>query len=302
MRRHGRTQAFVIALATALLGCGPSGGGAASGGRGGGAGGSTASGGAPGSGGAGTAAGGTAAGGASPATGGSTGRGGATGSGGSAIPPPPPGDAGRVSLNGRKALLIVGSTSSLDDGELLLQQVLDEHGMTVTVAGAAGPAAMATGQNVVIASDQADAATVAATFGSVSVPLIAFGNSHFVSLGWIAKNAKGTVDSSTALTIGDAGTPLASDFKAGQSLTAVLASASGSFYWGTPGGAAIQVAAVTGAPAEAVVFGYETGASTGAATAPARRVGLGFKINMIQDLTVDGFKLLEAALDWTAGM
>lgn len=42
-----------------------------------------------------------------------------------------------------------------------------------------------------IASHQADAATFASAFGNVSVPLIAFSNSHFVSLGWIGKNAKG---------------------------------------------------------------------------------------------------------------
>ena len=297
-RRTSQPGVLLIVLAAACLGCGPSGGGAASGGRSGAPGGATASGGAPDSGGASTGAGGAG----SPA-GGSTGRAGATGTGGAVIPPPPPSsDAGHVSLNGRKALLVVGSAGSLDDGELLLQQVLDEHGMTVTVADATGPASTAAGQNVVIASDQADSAIVAATFGSVNVPLIAFGNSHFVALGWIAKNAKGTVSTSSQLTIADAGTPLASDFKTGQSFAAVLSSASGSFYWGTPGGAAIQVATVMGAPAQAVVFGYEAGASTGTATAPARRVGLGLKTNMIQDLTVDGFKLLEAALDWTAGM
>lgn len=295
-RPTNRLDTLVIALAAALVGCGPSGGGVGVGGRGGATGGATAAGGTPGTGGAGQASGGAA-----PAAGGSLGRGGTPGTGGSAIPPPPP-DAGRVSLNGRKALLVVGSAASLDDGELILQQVLDEHGLTVTVAEAGGPASMAAGQNVVIASDQVDAATFASTFGSVGVPLIAFGNSHFVSLGWVGKSAKGTVTTSTQLTIDDTSTPLASDFKTGQSFAAVLSSASGSFYWGTPGGAAIHVAAVMGAASQTVVFGYESGASTGAATAPARRVGLGFKTNMIQDLTVDGFKLVEAALDWTAGL
>ena len=206
-----------------------------------------------------------------------------------------------MNLNGRKALLVVGSAGSLDDGELLLKQVLEEHGMTVTVADATGPAAMATGQNVVIATDQADAATFAATFATVAVPMIAFSNSHFVSLGWIGKNAKGTVNTSVQLAIVDASTPLSSDFKAGQTFAAVLSSTSASFYWGTPTGTAIQVASVMGAPTQMVAFGYEAGASTGTATVPARRVGLGLKTNVIQNLTVDGFKLLEAALDWTAG-
>ncbi len=114
------------------------------------------SGGASATGGASASGGNPGAGGAGPSTGGAPGHGGTTGTtgtGGSVIPPPPPpSDAGRVNLNGRKALLVVNSASSLDDGELLLQQVLDEHGMTVTLAEAAGPASLATGQNVVIAS------------------------------------------------------------------------------------------------------------------------------------------------------
>ncbi|HVY37901.1 MAG TPA: hypothetical protein VHM31_08195, partial [Polyangia bacterium] len=243
-------------------------------------------------------------GGAGPGSGGGTATGGRLGSGGSPGTggvPPVPTDAGRIDLNGRKALLVVGSAGSFDDGELLLKQVLEEHGMTVAVADATGPAAMATGQNVVIATDQADAATFAATFATVPVPMIAFSNSHFVSLGWIGKNAKGTVNTSAQLSIIDASTPLSSDFKAGQSFAAVLSSTSASYYWGTPTGTAIQVASVMGAPTQMVAFGYEAGASTGAATAPARRVGLGLKTNVIQNLTVAGFKLLEAALDWTAG-
>jgi hypothetical protein len=294
------TALVVLATGLGLTACGPS----AGGGQGA-TGGASATGGTSGAG-AGPAGGsnGTGTGGAKSAAGGTTGTGGRLGSGG------PPGnggttivstDAGRVNLNGRKALLVVGSAGSLDDGELLLKEVLEEHGMTVTVAEPTGPAAMATGQNVVIATDQADAATFAATFATVAVPMIAFSNSHFVSLGWIGKNAKGTVNTSVQLAIVDASTPLSSDFNAGQRFAAVLSSTSASFYWGTPNGTAILVASVMGAPTQMVAFGYEAGASTGTATVPARRVGLGLKTNVIQNLTVDGFKLLEAALDWSAG-
>ncbi|MES1164579.1 MAG: hypothetical protein ABUR63_02375, partial [Verrucomicrobiota bacterium] len=291
------TAFLTLAAGLGLTACGPSSGGG-QGATGGTTGAAGAGAGAPTGGSSGTGSGGAKPGsGGSVGTGGRLGSGGAPGAGGTTTVPT---DAGRVNLNGRKALLVVGSAGSLDDGELLLKEVLEEHGMTVTVADPTGPSAMATGQNVVIATDQADAATFAATFANVAVPMIAFGNSHFVSLGWIGKNAKGTVNTSAQLAIIDASTPLSSDFKAGQTFAAVLSSTSASFYWGTPTGKAIQVASVMGAPTQMVAFGYEAGASTGTATAPARRVGLGLKTNVIQNLTVDGFKLLEAALDWTA--
>jgi hypothetical protein len=39
------------------------------------------------------------------------------------------------------------------------------------------------------------------------------------------------------------------------------------------------------------------------ATAPAaaRRVGFGVKVDRVQFLTIEGFKLLMAAIEWTAG-
>ena len=36
-------------------------------------------------------------------------------------------------------------------------------------------------------------------------------------------------------------------------------------------------------------------------TAAGRRVALGFKTDVVQSLTIEGFKLLSAAIEWTAG-
>jgi len=267
-------------------------------------GGSTGRGGTTGTGGAGMATGGTPGTGGVHATGGTPGTGGTTttgvagssGSGGSGT------TSGPIDLTGRKALLVVDSPSSMSDGETIVEEVLQERGMVVTVGASTGPASLAAGQNVVVVSDSSGAGDFVPIFGSVSVPMIVFGNSAFQTLGWTASSsAKGTVASTTNVSVGNVATPLASDLTAGVSFAMILATQSTSLYWGTPGGAPINVASVMGAPTELIDFAYEKGSAMATGTAPARRVGLGWKTNAVQNLTIDGFKLFSAAIDWTAG-
>ncbi|HZL19171.1 MAG TPA: hypothetical protein VFG23_15655 [Polyangia bacterium] len=212
-------------------------------------------------------------------------------------------DAGvPVDLTGRKALLLVDSPSSPSDGETILQEVLSERGMVVTIGASTGPASLATGQNVIVVSDSAGAGDFVPVFGTAAVPMIVFGNSAFQTLGWTASSSgKGTVDSTTSVTMLGATTSLASDLVAGSSFTMILASQSTSLYWGTPGGNPIAVTAIMGSATELIDFAYEAGTATATGTAPARRVGLGWKTNAIQNLTINGFKLFSAALDWAAG-
>jgi len=81
----------------------------------------------------------------------------------------------------------------------------------------------------------------------------------------------------------------------------ILDSRSTSLYWGTPGPSAIKVASIMGQATQLVEFAYEKGAALPTGTAAARRVGFGVKIDSIQDVTVEGFKLLMSAVEWTAG-
>ena len=81
----------------------------------------------------------------------------------------------------------------------------------------------------------------------------------------------------------------------------ILDSRSTSLYWGTPAGAPIRVASIMGAATQLVVFAFDKGAALATGTAAARRVGFGVKIDSIQDLTIEGYKLLSAAIEWTAG-
>ena len=80
----------------------------------------------------------------------------------------------------------------------------------------------------------------------------------------------------------------------------ILDSRSTSLYWGTPTAAAIRAVSIMGQSTQLVSFGYEKGAALMTGTAAARRVGFGVKTDSIQDLTIEGFKLLMAAIEWTA--
>jgi hypothetical protein len=226
--------------------------------------------------------------------GGTTGTAGSTGSGGAG--------AGPVNLNGRKALLVVDNTGSLDDGEIILRLTLENRGMIVTLSPGTGPATLANGQNVVLVSSGVGSGDFVPVFKDVAVPMVVFGNSAYQNLGWITSSSgKGTVESTTLVSLVDTSSPLVSDLMTGAGFKMILDSRDTSLYWGTPTASAIRAASIMGQPTQAVSFGYEKGAALMTGTAAARRIGFGVKVDSVQDLTVEGFKLLMAAIEWTAG-
>ena len=224
---------------------------------------------------------------------GSIGGGGGAGGGGTG--------GGPVNLNGRKALLVVDNTGSLDDGETILKLTLENKEMVVTLSPGTGPASLATGQNVVLVSSGVGSGDFVPVFKDVPVPMIVFGNSAFQNLGWITSSSgKGTVNSTTLVSLVDTSSPLVSDLMTGVGFKVILDSRSTSLYWGTPTAAGIRAASIMGQPTQAVSFAYEKNAALMTGTAAARRVGFGVKIDSIQDLTIEGFKLLMAAIQWLA--
>ncbi len=72
------------------------------------------------------------------------------------------------------------------------------------------------------------------------------------------------------------------------------------FRYVRPGGQAIIAATLDADPAKAAIVGYEAGArmARAGATAPARRVGLFLSAESASHFTDDGWKLLDAAVDW----
>ena len=98
-----------------------------------------------------------------------------------------------------------------------------------------GPASLANGQNVVIVSSGAGSGDFVPIFKDVAVPMMVFGNSAYSNLGWITgSSGKGTVGSTTLVSLVDTTTPLVSDLMTGVGFKMILDSRSTSLYWGTP--------------------------------------------------------------------
>jgi hypothetical protein len=229
-----------------------------------------------------------------------TGSGGAPGVGGHIAT----GDAGtRPDLTGRTALFIVDNPSGLDDGDVLIEQLLQIRGMTVTFGTVATPPAMASNFNVVIMSSGLGSDTSFSVFKDVPVPMIVFGNGLYQTMGFVPNSSsRGSAADTIQAVITDTSTLMSSDLAMGSIFLLIDDTiASTQYTWGIPGGTAIKVAALAGTPTELAVFGYEKGATMAVGTAAARRVAIGWKSNAVKALTLEGFKLQDGAISWAAG-
>jgi len=158
--------------------------------------------------------------------------------------------------------------------------------------------------NLIVGSSGASETEFAPLYGSLAVPMILFGGGYYQPLNFApagSANKGGNVTGTTKLTVVDATTPLAASFPVGMPLGVIGTTRSTQFYWGLPAGSPIKVAAVMGMPTQLSVFAYEKGATMAVGTAPARRVALGWNSDAVPDLSIEAFRLMSAAVDWTAG-
>lgn len=225
------------------------------------------------------------------------------GSGGSTTPTGGvPGTIMRVDLTGKKVLMVIGSPSSPATGDAALRDVLTGKGMVVTLADAETVNPAAATMNVLIGSDTAGSGWPT-LYKDLAVPMIVFGNGFDFALGFTpTSSAKGNASTPVQITILDATTPLAAAFSMGTNVSVIGTDRNTQIRWVTPGGAPIRVAGVMGAAAtELIVFAYEKGAMMAVGTAAARRVKLGWSVDLVEkDLAIEAFRMMNAAIEWTA--
>lgn len=201
-------------------------------------------------------------------------------------------------------LLFVVASTSLSGADLTVFDRLKAMGYAVRVKSASALAAAdAAGKRLVVVSSTVSSTAVNAKLKTVSVPVLTWESSIYDTpdLGLTGPSTPayyGTTASLTSIAIVDSAHPLA----AGLSGTVVVTSPARPLSYGAPSAAAAKVATVVGNAAQAVIFGYEKGALLPAGfAAPARRIGFFMGDISAINLTADGWKLFEAAVQWGVG-
>jgi hypothetical protein len=197
-------------------------------------------------------------------------------------------------------MLVVGDAASLGAADTAIRNRLQSYGFTVeVVSDESATSAEAIGKALVITSSTVASGTVNTKFRDIAVPVINWetflqDDYRFTA---DADTARQNAASQTTLTITNPGHPLAAGLPAGNR---VVATASGDFSWGEPGGRPTIIARLNDGSNHPCLYAYEAGAAMSSGTAPARRVHLFLQNNTFSFLNADGLKLFDAAVGWAA--
>jgi lysophospholipase L1-like esterase len=205
-------------------------------------------------------------------------------------PPPPPPTGG--------ALFVVGTPAAMSAADTAILNRLTGLGLTVTVADDDSvQASAATGKSVVLISASVLPDKIGNKFAGTAVPLVTWEGGLYDDLGMtgsVLGTDLGESVSKKKITILLPSHPIA----AGRSGTIIAVDPGAKLMWGRPSASGIIVAHVGDFPALPAVFAYEAGASMVVGSAPARRVGLFLNATTAPTLTVDGWAIFDAAVNW----
>lgn len=200
-----------------------------------------------------------------------------------------------------EVLFVVGSTT-LGAGDAAVKSRLEAMGLGVVVKDDdLATAADAAGKALVLISSTTASATVGTKFRDIAIPVMLYEYALYDEMGMtgtVNGTDQGKSDSQTQLTIADPAHPLA----AGLAGTVTVLSTASSLAWGKPAASASKVATIVGATAKTTLFAYETGAAMVGLNAPARRVGFAAFDTTPANYDANGWKLFEAAVNWTAAL
>jgi hypothetical protein len=192
------------------------------------------------------------------------------------------------------ALLVVGDATALNASDTAIRNRLQGYGYTVQVLSDTSAASIdAAGKKLVLISSTVSSGNVNTKFRDVSVPVINWETQLQDDYGFAT--SFGNASSQTALNITNPGHPLAAGLPAE---VRSVATASGDFSWGEPGGSPTIIARLNDGSNHPCLYAYETNAAMKTGTAPARRVHLFLQNNTFSSLNADGLKLFDAAVGW----
>ncbi len=206
-------------------------------------------------------------------------------------------DAGDASDAGTaQALMVVGAVQEASDMEIQARLATK---LTVEVQPEAMvTAASAAGRRLVVITATASLAGTMTKFADVTVPVMVMEPNLLAPMGMTADGAtnRGTTSGGNQVTIATAAA--AAPLTAGLTGNVTVYIAPYRIVWGIPGTGAIVGATVVGTPTQATIFAYPSGSMMVGRTAPGKRLSFFIHNNIAANVAPDGFKLLDAAVDW----
>lgn len=202
----------------------------------------------------------------------------------------------------RIAMLVVqqGGPSMASDQKV--RDRLAARGFTVRLADQSADPATAHDVALVVISATVSAKSIKPGWRSLPVPLVTWENDLLDDLAMTGKRHDtdfGEAEKERYLWLVNAPQPMSAGLPAGVVDVYVRQAP---MSWGKPGLGATIIATIYGQPEKVAIFGYEIGATMDYETlAPARRVMLFMGNDGFANLSADGLKLFDAAIDWAIG-
>ncbi|MEZ4868006.1 MAG: hypothetical protein R3C14_42150 [Caldilineaceae bacterium] len=199
-----------------------------------------------------------------------------------------------------KNILFVGSSSPLEARDQPLQIYLTALGHAVTVRSARNVESNdGTGKDLIIISESSESVDVNTKLRDVAVPIVTWE-------GWLQDDLQmtgqrvdedyGEVLREMRISIIRPSHPLAAGLSG---VVKTVRTRSNKFHWGFPTSSATIVAVDVNNGNRAMIYAYEQGAAMEGLNAPARRVFIHNATGT--NLTAQGWKLFDAAVDWAMG-
>ena len=200
---------------------------------------------------------------------------------------------------GGSEVLFVAELPLSTGDQLLVDHLQNNLSLSVTtIADDVVTEQDATGKDLIYISSSVYEWNIQAEFRNTAVPLITSKHDMYRD-NWLAMSSstRGNKYSSDDLNILSPSHPIA----AGLSGTVeVLDNGSNIYAFGTPSSAATVIGELP-TEGQQVLFAYESGATMVGLTAPARRVGFFLLDDYVDDLTTDGWAMVDAAICWAMG-
>lgn len=183
--------------------------------------------------------------------------------------------------------------------DLAIQKHLEQQGYQVQILDQTQEPSQIKNTNLIIMSSTVGSKNLKSGWRQLNIPLMTWESDYIDDLAMTGKKSGtdfGDIDKQRYLWLVNAPHPLSGKLPAG---TANVYKTQAMMDWGKPGLGATIIATIYGEPEKAAIWGYEKGATMDyESIAPEKRLMFFLHNDTFTNLSEDGLKLFNAAIDW----